>query len=206
MEEKKLTIQIYRNKSADELTALIADPGERLDAGSAAASAGALASALLCRAVRLNESVGLDPERQDWYLRNSEILRTYLVKLIDEDVKCRGPLRRALKEGDEHAVEAARQVSVSICLEIVNMMGKCLEMAADYAGCLKPGADARFYLMQSADLAYGASLAAGGFIRMTAEKSADETWRYVMNRENELTMQGQAALLDRVRSCSAQNT
>ena len=206
MEEKKLTIQIYRNKSADELTAFIADPGERPDAGSAAASAGALAAALLCRAVRLNESEGLDPEKQDWYLRNSEILRTYLVKLIDEDVKCRSPLRRALKEGDEHAVEAARQVSVSICLEIVNMMGKCLEMAADYAGCLKPGADARFYLMQSADLAYGASLAAGGFIRMTAEKSADETWRYVMNRENELTMQAQAALLDRVRSCSAQNT
>ena len=206
MEEKKLTIQIYRNKSLDELTGLIADPGERPDTGSAAASSGALAAALLCRAAGRSETMETKQEKQDWTVRNSEILREYMVKLIDEDVKCRGPLRRALKEGDEHAVEAARQVSVSICLEIVNMMGKCLEIAADYAGCLKPGADARFYLMQSADLAYGASLAAGGFIRMTAEKSADETWRYVMNRENELTMQGQAALLDRVRSCSAQNT
>ena len=204
--EKKLTIQIYRNKSADELTSLIADPGERPDAGSAAAASGALAAALLCRAVRLEETEGLDPEKQDWYVRNSEILRTYLLKLIDEDVKCRGPLRRALKEGDEHALEAARQVSVSICLEIVNMMGKCLEMAVDYAGCLKPGADARFYLMQCADLAYGASLAAGGFIRMTAAKSTDETWRYVMNRENELTVQPQTALLERLRSCCAQNT
>jgi len=206
MEEKKLTIQIYRNKSLDELTGLIADPGERPDAGSAAASAGALAAALLCRAVRMNGTTGLDPEKQDWYLRNSEILRTYLVKLVDEDVKCRGPLRRALKEGDDHALEAARQVSVSICLEIVNMMGKCLEMAADYAENLTQGADAVFYLLESADLAYAASLAAGGFIRMTAEKSADETWCYVMKRENELTMQAQAELLGRIRTHLKQST
>jgi len=207
MEEKKLTIQIYRNKSADELTALIADPGERPDAGSAAASSGALAAALLCRAVRMNnETAGLDPEKQDWYLRNSEILRTYLVKLVDEDVKCRGPLRRALKEGDDHAVEAARQVSVSICLEIVNMMGKCLEMAADYAEDMSRTVDVGFYLLESAELAYAASLAAGGFIRMTAEKSADETWCYVMKRENELTMQAQAELLGRIRTHLKQST
>jgi hypothetical protein len=129
-----------------------------------------------------------------------------MVKLIDEDVKCRGPLRRARKEGDEQAVEAARQVSVSICLEIVNMMGKCLEMAADYAEILKPGAEARFYLMQSADLAYGASLAAGQFVLMTAEQSEDETWRYVMKRENELTMQQQSDLLAQVRERCSQNT
>lgn len=206
MEEKKLTIPIYRNKSIDELTGLIADPDERPDAGSAAAAAGALAAALLCRAVRMNGSEGLDPEKQDWYLRNSEILRTYLVKLVDEDVKCRGPLRRALKEGDGHAIEAARQVSVSICLEIVNMMGKCLEMAADYAEGLSRDTDGGFYLRESADLAYAASLAAGQFIRMTAEKSPDETYRYVMKRENELTMQAQTALLNRVRKHSSQST
>ena len=206
MAEGKLKIEIYRNKNADELTKLIADPAERPDTGSAAAAAGALAAALLCRAAGLNEAAGAEQEKQDWTVKNSEILRTYMVKLIDEDVKCRGPLRRARKEGDEQTVEAARQVSVSICLEIVNMMGKCLEMAADYAEILKPGAEARFYLMQSADLAYGASLAAGQFVLMTAEQSEDETWRYVMKRENELTMQQQSDLLAQVRERCSQNT
>lgn len=204
--DSRPTIQIYRRKSVDEFAALLADPAERPDTGSAAAASGALAAALLCRAVRMGETADLEAEKQAWFLRNTEILRTYLIKLIDEDVRCRGPLRRALKEDDPHAVEAARQVSVSICLEIVNMMGKCLEIAAEYAAFLKENADARFYLLQSADLAYGASLAAGRFILMTAGKSEDDTYRYVIRRENELTMQQQTTLLDRLRTQCAQKS
>ena len=206
MAESRLSIEIYRKKPLDELSGILASPDAKPDSGSAAAAVGALAASLLSRAVQLNETEGTAREKQDWYVRNSEILREYMLKLVDEDVKCRGPLRRALKEGDGRRLEAARQAGVSICLEIVNMMGTLLGMAAELAEGLKKDAASRFYLIQSADLAFGASLAAGQYVLMMAEKSPDDTYRYVRKRENELTMQEQKRLLERVRGLCGQNT
>ena len=121
-----------------------------------------------------------------------------MVNLIDEDVKCRGPLRRALKEGSEDRIEASRQASVSICLEIINMMGKCLELSA---GLLPfSWSDAFPYVTECAELAYSASLAAGNYVLSMSRLSTDDTYRYVMKRENELTMQQQKDYLDRLRS------
>ena len=68
----------------------------------------------------------------DYILRNGEILRSYMVHLIDEDVKSRGPLNRALKEGEPRAIEAARQPASAIPAEIVNMMGKLLPLAKSF--------------------------------------------------------------------------
>ena len=201
MAENKLIIEIYRNKSIDELSKALADPSEKADSGSAAAAVGALAASMLSRAVSMNETDGLDAEKQEWTVRNAEILRSYMVKLVDEDIKCRGPLRRALKEGDPRNIEAASQAAVCICLEIVNMMGKCLELVEERLGVLKPEAEAHFYLIQSADLAYAASLAAGQYILMMGSRSPDDTYRYIIRRENELTMQEQKARLDRIRGC-----
>ena len=201
MAENKLIIEIYRNKSIDELSKALADPSEKADSGSAAAAVGALAASMLSRAVSMNETDGLDAEKQEWTVRNAEILRSYMVKLVDEDIKCRGPLRRALKEGDPRNIEAASQAAVCICLEIVNMMGKCLELVEERLGVLKLEAEARFYLVQSADLAYAASLAAGQYILMMGSRSPDDTYRYIIRRENELTMQEQKARLDRIRGC-----
>ena len=201
MAENKLVIEIYRNKSIDELSKVLADPSEKADSGSAAAAVGALAASMLSRAVSMNETDGLDDEKQEWTVRNAEILRSYMVKLVDEDIKCRGPLRRALKEGDPRNIEAASQAAVCICLEIVNMMGKCLELVEERLGVLKPEAEARFYLIQSADLAYAASLAAGQYILMMGSRSPDDTYRYIIRRENELTMQEQKARLDRSLGC-----
>ena len=117
-------IQIYRNESSDELTKLLSNPSEKAGAGSAAAASAALAASMLARAaVQIRQNYDED-DSLDWYVRNTEILRNYMVKLIDEDVKCHGPLRRALNEGDSRAIEAARQAAVSICLEVVNMMGQ----------------------------------------------------------------------------------
>ena len=148
-----------------------------------------------------NVESGEQSEKLDWFVRNAEILRDYMVRLIDEDVKCRGPLRRALKEGDDRRIEAARQTATSICLEIVNMMGKALEMADELLAFADR--NAKFHLVECADLAYGASLAAGRYILYLSGMSCDDTYRYVMRRENELTMTAQKEIYDRLTEAAA---
>ena len=196
-----IKINIYRNNSIDELTSHISNPDDRANTGSAAAASAALAAALLARAAAACSSTFPQPTEEDkeklnWYVRNTEILRSYMINLVDEDVKCHGPLRRALKEGEPQRIEASRQAAVSICLEIVNMMGICLEIAEG----LIPFTDSvsRANVAACADLAYGASHAAGHYVLSLSEQSADDTYRYVMQRENELTMQQQSAIYQRL--------
>lgn len=191
-----IKIQIYRNETADNLTKKLADPGENADIGSAASASAALSASMLARAAVQIRETGGENEKLDWYVRNTEILRSYMVKLIDEDVKCRGPLRRALKEGDDRTIEAARQSAVSICLEIVNMMGQCINLAGEMAA--RAGEEAKAELAAAADLAYGASKAAGRYILYMSSLSPDDTYRYVMKRENQLTMQDQKEAYERV--------
>ena len=191
-----IKIQIYRNETTDNLTKKLADPGENADIGSAASASAALSASMLARAAVQIRETGGENEKLDWYVRNTEILRSYMVKLIDEDVKCRGPLRRALKEGDDRTIEAARQSAVSICLEIVNMMGQCINLAGEMA--VLAGEEAKAELAAAADLAYGASKAAGRYILYMSSLSPDDTYRYVMKRENQLTMQDQKEAYKRV--------
>ena len=200
----KLKIEILKNDTVDTLTSKISTPEARPEAGSAAAASASFASALLERAAKeiaRNVESGEQGEKLDWYVRNAEILRDYMVRLIDEDVKCRGPLRRALKEGDDRRIEAARQTATSICLEIVNMMGKALEMADELLAFADR--NAKFHLVECADLAYGASLAAGRYILYLSGMSCDDTYRYVMRRENELTMTAQKEIYDRLTEAAA---
>ena len=200
----KLKIEILKNDTVDALTSKISTPEARPEAGSAAAASASFASALLERAAKeiaRNVESGEQSEKLDWYVRNAEILRDYMVRLIDEDVKCRGPLRRALKEGDDRRIEAARQTATSICLEIVNMMGKALEMADELLAFADR--NAKFHLVECADLAYGASLAAGRYILYLSGMSCDDTYRYVMCRENELTMTAQKEIYDRLTKAAA---
>lgn len=200
----KLKIEILKNDTVDTLTSRISTPEARPEAGSAAAASASFASALLERAAKeiaRNVESGEQSEKLDWFVRNAEILRDYMVRLIDEDVKCRGPLRRALKEGDDRRIEAARQTATSICLEIVNMMGKALEMADELLAFADR--NAKFHLVECADLAYGASLAAGRYILYLSGMSCDDTYRYVMRRENELTMTAQKEIYDRLTEAGA---
>ena len=200
----KLKIEILKNDTVDTLTSKISTPEARPEAGSAAAASASFASALLERAAKeiaRNVESGEQSEKLDWYVRNAEIVRDYMVRLIDEDVKCRGPLRRVLKEGDDRRIEAARQTATSICLEIVNMMGKALEMADELLAFADR--NAKFHLVECADLAYGASLAAGRYILYLSGMSCDDTYRYVMRRENELTMTAQKEIYDRLTEAGA---
>lgn len=189
---EKIIIEIYKNKTPDELTKLIADPAGRLETGSGSAVIAAISAAFLERAAVLTGETVKDNDRVEYIIKNSEIIRGYMIHLIDEDVKSRGPLRRAIKEGGAREIEAARQPAVTICAEIVNMMGKCLEFVLELAEFCPE--DARHYLAESAEAAISASKSAVHYILDMASKCSDETYRFVSRRENELTLEQQMKL------------
>jgi len=181
-----IKIEIFKLKNADELTKSLADPESRLETGSGAAMTAALAMSLLERAAAVTVKALPENERVDYIFRNAEILRTYMVHLIDENVKSRGPLRKALKEGDERKIEAARQPAVAIPGEVINMMSQALELTKEFTAlCPK---DALHYLGESAELSMSAIHSARMFILDMSDKCSDDTYRYIVRRENEITL------------------
>lgn len=192
---EKIMIEIFKKKTMEELSQALADPDSKLETGSGAAAVASVASALLCRAAVTAKAVSGN-ERLDYICRNAETLRAYMVHLIDEDVKCRGPLKRAMMEGDDRAIEAARQPAVSICGEIVNMMGKLLELAQELVPlCPK---EAKHYLAESAELAMAAARTARCYIVDMAAYCSDETYRFVTRRENELLLEQFAPMAEEI--------
>ena len=77
MAEKGFHIDIYREKTIDEFSRILADPQEKPDTGSAAAVVSALSASFLCRVSRLVQQGTGDRERLDWLKRNAEILTIY---------------------------------------------------------------------------------------------------------------------------------
>ena len=184
---EKLIIDIYKNKNPEELTKLLAEKDSRLEAGSAAAMTAASAAALFARAAAITAGEIKNDARLDYIIRNSEIIRSYMVYLIDEDVKSRYPLRKAMKEGTAQEIEAARQPAVCIAGEIINMMGQCLELMQELSLICPP--DALHYLGEAAHLAMGAVRSCRVYILNMADKCSDETYRFVTRRENELSLE-----------------
>ena len=181
-----IKIEIFKLKNADELTKSLSDPESRMDTGSGAAMTAALAMSLLERAAALTVKTLPENERANYIFRNAEILRTYMVHLIDEDVKSRGPLRKALKEGDERKIEATRQPAVAIPAEVINMMGQALELSKELTAlCPK---NALHYLGESAELSMAAIRASRMYILDMSDKCSDDTYRYIVRRENEITL------------------
>lgn len=191
-----IKIEIFRKKDAEDFSKSLADPASRLETGGAAAMCAALSASLLARAAALTQESVKENERLDYITRNAEILRGYMVHLIDEDVKCRGPLRRALKEGDARKIDAASESAVSICAEIVCMMSSCLELAGELTA-LCPGS-VLHYVKECAELAMAAVRSAMSYILNMSDASADETYRFVIRRENELTLQQQREIYERI--------
>lgn len=193
---EKITIEVFKKKPMEELSQALADPDGKLETGSGAAAVASVAAALLCRAAAATGKTVSGNERLDYIVRNGEILRSYMVHLIDEDVKCRGPLKRAIKEGDARTIEAARQPAVSISAEILNMMGKLLELAQEL--CPLCPKEAKHYLAESAELAMAAARTARSYIVDMAAYSSDETYRFVTRRENELLLAQFAPLAEEI--------
>ena len=181
-----IKIEIFKQKNADELTKALSEPDSRMETGGAAAVTAALAASLLERAAAITKKTAGENERVDYILRNAGILRGYMVHLIDEDVKSRHPLRRALKEGGEQEIEAARQPAVAIPAEIINMMGQMLELAKEL--CALCPRDAVHWLGECAELAMAAIRSSRLYSLDMSDKCSDETYRFVVRRENEITL------------------
>lgn len=188
---EKLVIEIYRKKEPEELTKLLSDPDSRLDIGSGAALAGADACAMALRAANIAARHISGNERLDYLLRNLENLRTYMVYLIDEDVKCRALLRRAEKEGDAQKIDASRQPACCICEEIINQMGNLLQLLKELGDIDTQGA---IYIASAVHMSMAAMQSAMVFVLDMSSKSSDDTYVFVTRRENELTLEKYSAL------------
>ena len=197
---EKITIEIFRKKLPEELTKALAEPDSRTDVGSGAALTAATAAAYFLRAAALTAEGTEGNERLAYMLRNGEIVRGYMVHLIDEDVKSRGPLRKAIKEGDARVIEAARQPAAAVANEIVNMMNQLLELLEELSALCCD--DAGRFAAASADLAMGAIRASMRYLLDQASRCSDETYRYIVKRENEITLeacrQSYAKILEKV--------
>ena len=188
----KIIIDIWKKKNAEEFTKSLADPESRLEIGSAAAMTAASAAALALRAASFCEQ----NERSEYLKRNLEIIRSYMVHLIDEDVKSRGPLRQALKEGEAYKIEAALEPAVCIAAEIVNMMLQLMDFLSELAE--KCPAEKLHYLGEAAQLAMASAESCRIYIVSMADRSSDDTYRFVTRRENELTFEQLHRLLENV--------
>ena len=195
-----IKIEIFKQKNADELTKALSEPDSRMETGGAAAVTAALAASLLERAAAITKKTAGENDRVDYILRNAEILRGYMVHLIDEDVKSRHPLRRALKEGGEQEIEAARQPAVAIPAEIINMMGQMLELAKEL--CALCPRDAVHWLGECAELAMAAIRSARLYILDMSDKCSDETYRFVVRRENEITLSSCETCAEEIRKAA----
>ena len=184
---KKFIIEIFRKKEPEELTAALADPGEKLELGSAAALCAADGCARALRAARIAAEKSGGSERLDYIVRNLDKLRSYFVYLIDEDVKGRNIMRRAMKEGDPQKVEAARQPASAIsdevicqCINVIELLDELLPLAPkESAACLGGAVELLTGAIRSARLSV-LSLSCG---------SSDETYRYIVRRENEIRLE-----------------
>ena len=192
----KIVIEVFREKKAEEFTSALASPDCRANAGSAAAMTAAMACALAERAAKLCAAADEEKERLDYIVRNTEILRGYMVNLIDEDVKSKRPYARALKEGGEREIEATLQTASCIDAEIVNMMKPCLEFLEELVP-LCP-AEEKHLIREGAELAMSAVRVAQSVIFFYADQSSDETYRFVTHRENEIFLKERTELCESI--------
>ena len=190
-EKKKIVIEVFKTKSAAELSEAIADPDSHTDVGTAAAASAANAFALALRAARMNEARCGHSERLDYLTRNLENLRAYMLHLMDEDNRCRGPLRRALRDNDAERFEPALTASCAIANELVCMAGNLLALLEE----LVPLCDAEsaVYAAAAAGMALSVTESCRCYLLGRAAHSVDETFRFVTRRENELTLARQRA-------------
>ena len=192
----KIVIEVFKEKTAEDFTTALSSPDCRANAGSAAAYNAAMACALAERAAKICQASNAEGERLSYIVRNCEILRGYMVHLIDEDVKSKRPFARAQKEGGPREIEATIQTASCIDAEIVNMMKPCLEFL-DELRAFCPAED-RHYLREAAELAMSAVKVAQSVIFSYSEKSSDETYRFVTRRENEIFLEERAEICERI--------
>ena len=186
-QKKKFVIEIFRKKDPEELTAALADPEGKLDVGSAAALCGAEACAMALRGARLAAAVHAEDERMEYLLRNIEKLRAYFVYLIDEDVKGRGIMKRAMKDGDPQKIDAARQPAAAISDEVICQMINLVDLIEEMTAFAPK--ESAVYLGSAVEYALSSIRSARLFVVQLANGSSDDTYAFIVRRENEIRLE-----------------
>ena len=177
-----IEIKVYKKFSIEDFFSEFTAEKSRLETGSLNAVTAACACSLFERAaISLGES-----EREQWLKRNSGILKNYMVHMVDDDVKARNGLNKERKEGTPETIEAAIHPACSINEEIINMLHQMLELNLEC--CSLVGAEYLHYLKESAELALGCIRSCICWLLNLTSECADETYKFVVKRENEITL------------------
>ena len=194
--EKKLVINIYRKFPFDSLSEEFARPESRLNAGSSSCATGSLAAALLNRAAQTCPFEEENKERVEYIIRNTETIRNYMAYLVDEDVKCRAPIRKAVTAGGENEIAACCQTACAIAAEAVNMMQALLEMCDELCGYYPDKIP--HFVFEAASLAYSAAESSVVYILSVTELSNDDTYQFVTRKENRVFLDTCRVLKERI--------
>jgi len=198
---EKLVIEVFRNKTVEDFTKSVAMTDSKLETGSVSANAAALSGALFCRAADITKEKNGSNDAAEYVSRNAGIIRNYMVNLIDEDIKSRNPLKKALKEGDPQIIEAAYQPASCISAEVISLMLKELEMIDQLLDTCP--AEAVHYAAESAELAMSAIRSARYYIISMSNKCSDETYKFVTHRENDISLEQAEKLIESIRDKAA---
>lgn len=127
-----LKAELYSQKSVSVCNQLLADKKSPFGIGSAAAEAAATSAAMVLLA--LGGSDESDPEVKK-AATDAETLRTYFLRLIDEEIKCKAPLEKRLVNGaPAEEIEGGYRTACVIIDEILYtciMLAELLDRVSD---------------------------------------------------------------------------
>lgn len=177
-----IQITIYKKLSIEDFSQEFVSK-DKLDTGSVNACVATMSASLFQRAV----SNLPNDERSEFLKRNSEILRTYMIHLIDDDIKARNGYRKELLAGDKIKIEASIHTACKINEEIINMMRQMLELEIEAIEII----DSQFkhYIKESAEFAMSSIRSSIIWILNIVDFCSDETYKYVVKRENEISLE-----------------
>ena len=176
-----INIKVYSKDNINDFTSCFSDE-QVLETGSVNAIVAALAASLL----KKSSTFAPESDKKDFIVKNSEILRSYFVHLIDDDVKCRAGYNKELKLGNEDNIEAAVHPACSINEELISMCTQMLELGLE----LKPLIDIKYhhYLSEMSEFAISVIKSSITWLINFTSQCKDETYKFVVKRENELNL------------------
>lgn len=177
-----INIHLYKNDNLDSFSKSFFEE-DKLETGSFNAMTCAMASSLMEKVAK-NSAVSED---QEYILRNSEILRSYFIHLVDDDLKARAGYNKELLKGDKINIEASIHTAVSVNEEIISMSNQMLELGLKLKAICPD--ECLHYLKEMAHLTVGAVKSSIDWILNITSSCSDETYKFVVRRENELNLQ-----------------
>lgn len=188
----ELKAVLYSEKPMSVCNKLLSDKKSPFGLGSVAAEAAAHSAALILLA--LNCSDGEDPDIKK-AAADAETLRTYFLRLVDEEVKCKAPLEKRLVDGaPAEEIEGGYRTACVIIDEVLYtciMLAELLERVADkICPCAADAAAASVYFAKTA--MHTVRLMKAYY----STKMNEDVFARTTRREPELAIEGSAELMD----------